>query len=112
MQRVEMAELILKQADEGQYFEVNRDEVIQIRLPENPTTGYQWTIDEINETVLELEDSDFVLPSNANIGGSGERIFRFRAKSIGTSHVLLKMQREWEVDVPPIDRYDVTLQIE
>jgi len=107
-----MAELILTQADKGQFFEVQRDDVILIRLPENPTTGYLWAIDEINGAVLELEDSDFVPASNAGIGGGGERIFRLSAKSTGTSHVELKMKREWEADVPPIERYDFTTWVE
>jgi predicted secreted protein len=69
-------------------------------------------IDETNEAVLELEDSDFVPASNVGIGGGGERIFRLRAKSTGTSHVELKMKRVWEEDVPPIERYDFTIRVE
>lgn len=107
-----MAELILTKADKDQSFGAHQDDVILVRLPENPTTGYQWEIDETNEAVLELEDSDFVPASNAGIGGGGERIFRLRAKGTGTSHVELKMQREWEADIPPIEHYDFTIRVE
>jgi inhibitor of cysteine peptidase len=105
-------ERTLTEADKGTYFRVHLNDVILVRLPENPTTGYQWAVAEINEEILELEDSDFVLFADAGIGGGGERRLRFKAKSTGTSHVELKMKREWEADVPPIERYDFTIRVE
>ena len=107
-----MPELPLTEADKGKSFGAHPDDVILVPLPENPTTGYQWVVAEINEEILELEDSDFVQLADVGIGGGGERRLRFRAKSTGTSHVELKMQREWESDVPPIERYDFTIRVE
>ena len=99
-------------ADIGKTVDIRQGERVNVKLEENATTGYRWAIDRIEEGVLELEDSDFVLASDTGIGGGGERIFRFRAKSTGTSHVQLKMQREWEGDVPPIQRYDFSIRVE
>ena len=107
-----MSELILTQADEGKSFKVHRDDVVVICLPENPTTGYQWAIDELNEGILELEESEFNLASDAGIGGGGEKRLRFKAKGPGITHVALKLSREWEGDVPASQRYDVTIQVE
>jgi len=112
MRRFEVSELILTQADKGKSFRVHRDDVVVIYLAENPTTGYQWAIDEMNEEILELEDSDFALASDAGIGGGGEKRLRFKAKSPGTTRLELKLSREWEGDIPASQRYDVTIQVE
>jgi len=106
-----VAELTLTEADKGKTYRVHQDDVILVRLPENPSTGYQWALDEINEEILELEDSDFVLSSDVGIGGGGERRLRFKAKSTGTTRIELKLWREWEGDISAIQRYDFTIQV-
>src|SRR5919202_5312617 len=100
MRRCEVSELTLTQADRDKSFRVHQGDVVLIRLPEKPTTGYQWAIAETDEKILELEDSNFSLPADASIGGGGERRLRFKAKSPGTAHLELKMRREWEADIP------------
>ena len=104
-----MSMLILTRADTGKSFRAHQDEVILLSLPENPTTGYRWAICEINEELLELTDADFTLVSDGGIGAGGERRFRFKVKSTGTSNVGLKLQRIWEREVPAIQRYDFTI---
>lgn len=107
-----MSELTLTEADIGKTFRVHQGDVILVRLSENPTTGYQWAIAEINEAILELEGSNFVLFSDVGIGGGGERIVRFKPKSTGTTRIELKLWREWEGDFSTIQRYDSTIQVE
>ncbi len=111
MRRLEVSELTLTQAEKGGSFEVRQDDVIVVRLPENPTTGYRWAIEEIDEEVLEPETSDFAMRPDAAIGGGGERRLGFRAKRAGTAHVELKLARAWEEEGQGIDRYDFTIQV-
>jgi len=49
--------------------EVRQGSIIVVRLPENPTTGYRWVIEETDEEILEPESSDFALRPDAGIGG-------------------------------------------
>jgi inhibitor of cysteine peptidase len=107
----EVAELGLTRVDSGKTFEVHSDDMIVTRLPENPTTGYRWAIDEIDEEALKLEESGFALISGADIGGTGERRLSFKAKRTGTTHVELKLWREWEGDKSVSDHYDFTIHV-
>ena len=112
MKRYVVSELTLTQADKGKSITVQQGDVVLIRLPENPTTGYRWAVEEIDEDILNLEDSGFALPSDVGIGGGGERTLRFIAKSTGTTHLELELRREWEVDTPASQRYGLMIQVE
>jgi inhibitor of cysteine peptidase len=105
-----VSDLILTQAEKGTSFEVQEDDVIIVRLPENPTTGYRWAFEDINQEILEPERSDFSLRPDAGIGGGGERSLTLRAKRSGRAHVELKLARAWE-EGAGIDRYDFTVQV-
>jgi inhibitor of cysteine peptidase len=115
MRRLEVSQLTLTQADRGKSFEAHQDDVIIVRLPENPTTGYRWAIEEVDEEILEPEESDFSLSDfslspDAGIGGGGERKLSFRAKKAGIAHLELKLARSWE-ESAGIDRYGVTIHV-
>lgn len=104
-----MSELNLTQADKGKSFEVHRDDVIVIRLKENPSTGYRWAVDKADDRILAFQSSEFSLPADTKIGGGGMRTFAFKAKTADTVHIQLKHWREWEGNDSIIDRFDVTV---
>jgi inhibitor of cysteine peptidase len=108
---LEVSDLILTQDEKDRSFEVHQNDVIVVRLPVNPTTGYRWAIEGIDEEVLEPEESDFNLRPDAGIGGGGERRLGFRAKRAGTARVELKLARAWEEESSGIDRYGFTIQV-
>lgn len=105
-----MPQLTLTEAEKDKSFEAHKDDLIVVRLPENPTTGYKWAIEEIGEGVLRSETSDFVLSPEARVGGGGERRLKFKAKKVGVAHVELKLARSWE-ESSGIDRYGFTIQV-
>lgn len=69
MRRLEVPQLTLTHADKGKSFEARQNDVIILRLPENPTTGYRWALEEMDEEILKLKDSDFALSPDSGIGG-------------------------------------------
>ena len=91
-----MQKIELTQANDGESCEVNRDDVIIVRLAENPTTGYQWEIKTLDDKVLALQGSEFLLPADPQFGEGGMRVFTFKAKTIGRAVIQLKYWREWE----------------
>jgi inhibitor of cysteine peptidase len=66
---------------------------IAIRLPENPTTGYQWIVESVGKLQL---DSDSFLPSDRGVGSGGSRRLQFSAGSAGRSHIRLALKRSWD----------------
>jgi inhibitor of cysteine peptidase len=70
------------------------DDVV-LRLPENPTTGYRWTLSTSADDALSLE-SDTYVPGEAKPGTPGVRVFRLRATAPGTVELRLHRRRRWE----------------
>ena len=103
----EMSELNLTQTDNGKSFEVHRDDVVVIRLKENPSTGYRWAVNKADDRI----STSFSLPSDAKVGAGGTRAFTFKAGTVDTAHIQLKHWREWEGDDSIIDRFDITIVV-
>ena len=98
--------------DKGRTVDIRRGDIVEICLPENPTTGYQWSIDRGEATVVALEESEFSRVPDARTGRGGWRKMRFRARTVGTAQLRLTLSRPWERDTSIIERYEVTLHIE
>ena len=106
-----MAELILSEADKGSRQTAARGDHVIVRLKENPTTGYQWALDQLGTPGLELEDTTFVSADTKSAGGGGARAFAFKAAQAGAAALSLKLWRQWQGDASIIDRWDVTVDI-
>ena len=68
-----MSELVLTEQDNQQTLDVVVGASITLRLPENPVTGYRWTIDSLDAAPLSLQDSEFIQASTSNLGAAGTR---------------------------------------
>lgn len=106
-----MPELKLTQGDDGKRFEVRAGSPIVVALPENPTTGYRWAVDQSDDRLLTLRDSDYSLPMGGGIGGSGTRRFTFETSGTGTARLKLKLWREWEGDSSVSSRFSITIEV-
>jgi len=103
-----MQEVQLARTNNGESFELRRDDVIVIRLAENPTTGYCWEIEHFDSNILALHSSDFLLPEDPLIGEGGVRVFAFKAKTRGSTRIQLKHWRKWEGNDSITETFDVT----
>lgn len=74
-----------------------------IRLPSNPTTGYSWTIQAYDTTLLQLKRHYYISPETGLIGAGGEDIWEFEAtpKAFETAPHRVKIRliyaRSWEM---------------
>lgn len=103
-------EIELQEKDDGGASELATDDVIRVLLPENPTTGYRWSVDTLDGERLELVETKFHL-SRPLPGAGGTREFRFRVLAPGRATLTLKHWREWEGDASVTRRYKHTLTI-
>jgi inhibitor of cysteine peptidase len=95
-----------------QHSTIGRNDVVVIKLQENPTTGYRWAVEAIDDDVLKLEGSDFSAAPDTGVGGGGQRTFTFTPRKAGaTGRVRLKLAREWEADRSGIDHYELTITV-
>ncbi len=101
----------LSGSDDGKTMTVHVGDEIDIALDSNPTTGFDWTIDKSNDSLLTLKQMEYQASSNA-IGSGGTDTFKFMAKSAGTVKHQFKYWRSFEGDRSIIHRYAVTIQIQ
>jgi len=106
-----MSEVTLSQADSGTVLTLKRGQTLILRLDENATTGYRWSLPALDGEVLQLKSDDFNLPSNTGIGGGGQRVFSFQANNPGQVQLQLKNWRESVGDESTIKQFQVTVQV-
>lgn len=106
-----MAELALGLADDGRAVDARPGTTIVIELPENPTTGFRWSLRSKVEPVLTTESDSFERPAEARPGAGGSRRFAFAASAPGEASILLWNWREWEGEGSVAKRYQVTVTV-
>ena len=107
----EAGSLILARTDNNRTAELRIGERLIARLPENPSTGYTWAIDETDRRLLTLDGTDYTAPAEGSIGARGQRTFTFTARQPGEIALKLKYWRFWEGDASVTERYTVNLRI-
>ncbi|HEX8969139.1 MAG TPA: protease inhibitor I42 family protein [Chloroflexota bacterium] len=105
-----MTALRLSRTDDGVVAQVGVGDVVEIRLAENPSTGFTWAIEPL-PPMVRLEDTAFQAPPDAAIGTGGTRLARFRVAASGQATIRLKHWRDWEGDASVTERFSVTLRV-
>jgi inhibitor of cysteine peptidase len=93
--------------DHGRTIEVPVGESIAIRLPENPTTGYRWTVDSITPRILTADEGRFAPEVDVGVGGGGYREIQVRVTHEGAAEIRLKLGQPWEGENAVADRFEV-----
>lgn len=106
-----MADLTLSNADSGKTLTLQPGQTLMLRLNENPTTGYRWSIASFDSQVLQLIDDRFDLPNTTGIGGGGQRIFTFRANQPGDATLHLSNRQAWEPEAAGQESFQVTVRV-
>jgi inhibitor of cysteine peptidase len=104
------AMLLLTENDNGRTVAVKTGESLQISLPDNVTTGYQWTIVAYNKNIVKELGSNSFYPSSA-IGAGGKIVFVFQGLKPGKGEINLKQWRQWEGDASIIKRFGIKLKV-
>ncbi len=106
--------LAVGMAQSGQTLELSVGQELTVTLDANATTGYSWTVDQIDESVLSQQgDPEYVVnnPDPNLVGGGGRAIFRFQAASPGQSELRLIYHRQWEQGVAPVQTFTATVVV-
>jgi inhibitor of cysteine peptidase len=94
-------------ADQTHQAEVG--DVVVIRLPETPMSGFRWQVDGADSDALESQGDEFVEATDAQTGGGGVREFRFAVRNPHPAGVRLSLRRAWEADQPPAESFATTI---
>jgi inhibitor of cysteine peptidase len=93
-----VSDLVFSEKDNGALVEVSLGSKVTVELPENPTTGYQWTVNGIDEVFLVPEGDAFLVGQQMGLGAGGVRRIFFRAKGTGCTSLSLINKRVGQSD--------------
>ena len=95
----------------GQTIDLADDEVLEVKLPCQPSTGYAWKPSKLNSGVIvQKGEYEFIQGPVKNLPGQMETVvYRFAGASHGTTELRMESVRAWEKNSPPIDKFRVNL---
>jgi inhibitor of cysteine peptidase len=100
--------LEVNEAQNGSELEMRIGEPLQLRLQENPTTGYRWQVESSGGPVLELAEQ-FFEPAREGYGAGGVRRWVFRSAQEGVALLEMARRRSWERQA--IETFKVTVRV-
>jgi predicted secreted protein len=108
--------LKLGQTDDGKTFSVKVGDTIQVVIPGNPTTGYEWTAalaDKDAALIQQLGEPQYAANNTDEnlVGSGGIYTLTFKAVAKGQATLKLAYARSFE-SVQPVQTFTATLNIE
>ena len=101
----------LTEADSGRSIDMRVGETLDLRLPSNPTTGFQWEIETLDQTILRPDGEPAYAADNQAVGSGGEMSWHFVAQKAGQTKLRLICHRAFEPDVPPVQIFEVMVTV-
>jgi predicted secreted protein len=86
------------------------DGLVEIKLPESPTTGYRWELENGHSAVSILETRYEQDPGQGRIGGGGVRTFVLRITRPLPTKLSFVLRRPWEAE--PVERRHVEVVVD
>ena len=105
-----MAEIRLTQADNGKTVTLSLGDQVLIQLTTNPSTGFDWVTAQLDSSLL-LESNRSYRALNDAMGSPNQLTICFDTVAPGTANVLLQYQRHWEKNVPPLQIFEIGIEI-
>jgi predicted secreted protein len=80
--------------DNKHYLSVPVNHTFRIQLPENPTTGYQWTMQSTKG--ITLLESQYVPDTHSMLGSGGMMTWTLLNHSTDPQQLVFRYERPWE----------------
>jgi inhibitor of cysteine peptidase len=103
--------LRLDEDSNGREISLRQNQVVEIRLPENPTTGYRWMVISTGDPACSLTSDSYDAPSSTLLGKTGTRTLRFKAAKAGRGKIELVYRRPWEQAAPPARTFIIYIRV-
>lgn len=101
----------LTEADTNSSIELRVGDKLELTLPGNPTTGFQWEVGAGDTAILQPSGEPEFEPASSAIGSGGKVTLRFDAVGTGQMELKLVYQRPFEKDAPPEQTFEVTVTV-
>lgn len=99
--------------DNDKTIEAHVGDTVVIDLPENPTTGYLWTIKTIQgKESVNVNNPTFKVENDPKReGGGGVRTFNLDIRTSGTAAIEITLRRNWEPESAAIDSFKAVIEV-
>ena len=102
----------LTEQDNGKEVDLSTGDVLVVKLPRTPSTGYDWVLTG-DPAPLKLQKSSFQgkAAGSDKPGAGGTTVFRLSASSAGMTTLTFIYRRSWEYNVPPAKTFSVRVNV-
>ena len=90
--------LVVNEASSGQTVELSTGQVMELRLPENPTTGFRWHVTSPGGPACRIVFDTYQSPDRAIPGAGGAHVWRVEAAQAGLCNLTLRYSRSWDTE--------------
>jgi len=98
--------------DNGREVNLPIDDIFEIQLEGNPTTGYRWeNVSEKSEAVEQVGEVEYKATGENRMGSGGVFTFKFKANAAGASVLKFIYHRSFEKDVPPAETFEMKIVV-
>ncbi len=91
----------------GKKILAQKGDVIKVQLVENPTTGYMWKINSLDNKHLNYTEKEYKISGEA-VGAGGMKTFYLEVIKEGISVLQIALGKPWENDT--LDTFRVTIE--
>ena len=91
---------VIGETSDGQALDIEPGEEIEIRLTENPTTGFKWTSVALGHPTCAVLDEGFRSPARPIPGAAGEHVWKVRGAERGSCDIAFHYARPWQSSSP------------
>ncbi|MGI8951105.1 MAG: protease inhibitor I42 family protein [Chitinophagaceae bacterium] len=106
-----MKEVHLFMKDNGSVINTDAETTIIISLDGNPTTGFGWALDSMDQNVVQNIQSKYKKTESTAMGSGGEFIFILSSLKQGSSKISFKYWKHWEGDSSVTNRFEIQLNV-
>lgn len=89
------------EADSGRTILLERGETFVVELPSNPSTGYTWSLQRGDSSIVQQVGRPVFVPASNSeglVGQGGMEVWTFNAMAWGDQRIEFVYQRSWEGD--------------
>ena len=95
----------------GETISVEKGDTITLSLAGNSTTGFNWELIEMSQSILAPEGEPDYKSGSMLIGSGGVYTYKFNAVQAGSTTLKLVYHRSWEKDIPPAEMFEVFIEV-
>jgi len=107
------ATVTLREVDTGRTVELKRGDQLILELEGNPTTGFQWQVQDMDAGILKQQgDAEFKSDQQGAMGGGGLFVLTFAATGTGSTPLRLIYHQTWDKETPPAKTFEVTVSVQ